>query len=712
MGLTIFTVLAAIIVTVAAAGVRGKTAPIRQFRLAAAASVVYAVALGSGYWMAAFPGTGAALAVVAIRIAATGAAVAYLAFLRLGMGYPDAGAGKALDAVFAVVMVGMAVPIIGTDLYLVSVTRTGSDFFRVDGALHGVLGSTGAAFGLVAALVMAVRSRTVRNRVHRQHLVVMATGLVGSTVWGYLFAVLGPSSGLGLMYPMSAANVIPSVLTGAWALTSTRPFQTGAMVRSILGYTVVAVLAGVPTGVIMGLVYLLRDSSPLITIIAGALLFLPMARLADTIVRNRPGSSRDEASREELATGIAHLDLSAGRETVLKGLEALMSSALDCSWVVVLTEDDDGNLVRILPDDGSLVTPAGSPVAEAISAVDRRVLFRSDLQSDPALSRQSAALSVFFDALGAEAVVLASEGRRVVGVFAFGPRRSGAEYDQLDYAMLEAVHGKLFVIAYYVKHVGRESLLATVEQELGLADQIISAVQERVDAINHPSASLAYRCVAPRGLGGDMFDTVRLSEHRWFFVVGDVAGKGLNASMSMVILKSMIRTLLGSEKDFTALVAGINTFIKDRLPRGTFFSGVFGFLALDRGTLHFINCGIPAMFYRTPGLDTAIETQGEGRMLGFVRNVTPYLKTRKLVLTPGSRLVMATDGILDAESIRGERYGKERLSRILAENTGSTAAATIDAMTASVESFAGGRIDDDYTVLVLDYKGSTGERQR
>ena len=99
-------------------------------------------------------------------------------------------------------------------------------------------------------------------------------------------------------------------------------------------------------------------------------------------------------------------------------------------------------------------------------------------------------------------------------------------------------------------------------------------------------------------------------------------------------------------------------------------------------------------------------------MLGFVRNVTPYLKTRKLVLTPGSRLVMATDGILDAESIRGERYGKERLSRILAENTGSTAAATIDAMTASVESFAGGRIDDDYTVLVLDYKGSTGERQR
>jgi len=321
-------------------------------------------------------------------------------------------------------------------------------------------------------------------------------------------------------------------------------------------------------------------------------------------------------------------------------------------------------------------------------------------------------LSALFDVLGAEALVLAKEGRRVVGVFAFGPKRSGADYDALDYEGFDAVHGKLFVVAYYARHVARESLLETVEKEIGLADQVVRSVQERIDPIVHPGVSVAYRSEAPRGLGGDLFDSVQISEHRWFFVVGDISGKGLSASMSMIILKSMIRTLLREETDFIKLVSRANLFIKDRLPRGTFFSGLFGFLALDKGSVYFINCGIPAMFHRSPGLETMMEAQGEGKMLGFVRNIEPFLKTRKLMLPPGSRLVLTTDGVIDAESIRGERYGKERLVRILGENKAVDAAGTVDAIIRSASAFAGGKIDDDVTVVVMDFEGPTKEKQR
>jgi serine phosphatase RsbU (regulator of sigma subunit) len=300
----------------------------------------------------------------------------------------------------------------------------------------------------------------------------------------------------------------------------------------------------------------------------------------------------------------------------------------------------------------------------------------------------------------------------VVGVFAFGPKRSGADYDALDYEGFNAVHGKLFVVAYYARHVARESLLETVEKEIGLADQIVRSIQEKIDPIVHEGVNVSFRCESPRGLGGDLFDSVRISEHRWFFVVGDISGKGLNASMSMVILKSIIRMLLKEEQDFIKLVAKTNTFIKERLPRGTFFSGVFGFLALDKGAIYFINCGIPAMLFRSPGLDSVVETQGEGKMLGFVKNIEPYLKTRKLVMPPGSRVLISTDGIIDAESVRGERYGKERLVRILGENRNSSAADTVDAVVRSAGSFAGGRIDDDITVVTIDYEGLPKEKKR
>jgi serine phosphatase RsbU (regulator of sigma subunit) len=129
--------------------------------------------------------------------------------------------------------------------------------------------------------------------------------------------------------------------------------------------------------------------------------------------------------------------------------------------------------------------------------------------------------------------------------------------------------------------------------------------------------------------------------------------------------------------------------------------------------MYFINCGIPAMYFRSPGLDSVMEAQGEGKMLGFVRNVEPYLKTRKLVLPAGSRVVISTDGILEAESVRGERYGKERLARILAENKGTSPAGTVDAIVKSAGSFAGGRLDDDITVVVIDWNGrSSGEGKK
>ena len=56
------------------------------------------------------------------------------------------------------------------------------------------------------------------------------------------------------------------------------------------------------------------------------------------------------------------------------------------------------------------------------------------------------------------------------------------------------------------------------------------------------------------GLIGDFIDFIRLSADRYIFVMGDVSGKGLNASMSMVILKSVIRTYLQETGDFKELV--------------------------------------------------------------------------------------------------------------------------------------------------------------
>ena len=709
MGLTLFTYLAAALTLLAGLRARTRGSNANAFLIAAFAGAAYAVLLSTGYLAAA---DYREAAVVLVRCAAAAVFASYLAYFRLAVGYPYAKRLVALDIALAAAAAAATWLIVFTDAYIVDLKRFGGEFIRFEGDYHVAITLSAAALGTAGAVVMGARAIAVRSRVYRQHLAVMAAGLAANVAWGYLFTVPSLMTGFVGVYPLSAVNCLFAALAASYAFSSTRVFQARTAMKALASWSVVLLAFGAPAGALIGVAFLFRGAAPATAIAFAAIAFVVFGRWAESYARGRLGGEHDASSREDLEAAIAHLDLSAGRETVLSELSSVMDGAIGCSWFSTLSEDDSGGLRRVYPDDDELVATPGSPTLEALAAVDRRVILKTDVVADESLADLKPALMVFFDALGAEAVVLAKEGRRVVGAFAFGPKRSGADYDALDFAALDAVHGKLFVVAYYARHVARESLLETVEAEIGLADQVVRSIQERIDPVDHPGVSVAFTCQSPRGLGGDLFDSVRISEHRWFFVVGDVSGKGLNASMSMVILKSMIRTLLREEKDFVKLVSRTNAFIKERLPRGTFFSGVFGFLAFDKGSVYFINCGIPAMFFRSPSLDSVIETQGEGKMLGFVKNIEPYLKTRKLALPPGSRLLISTDGIVEAESVRGERYGKERLVRILGENKASSAAETVEAVVRSASAFAGGRLDDDITVVAIDYEGRPKEKNR
>ncbi len=705
MGLTLFTYVSAALMLLGIFRIkrRGRGSDLRTFRVAGLLSVSYAICLATGYGIAV---NDSGNALILLRLAAFFAAASYLAFFRLALSYPYPRKLVLMDlallALGAVALWRFAF----TDDYLVQVRRVALEYLRFEGPRYLLLSGIGAGAAILAALVFLIRGFRTASHVYRQQLFVMAAGMLGSTIIGYLVAIYLPTHGLNTIYPIAGISGLVAVWAASYSFSATRIFHVPTLAKTLGAWAVLLLLFVVPLAFLTGLVLLFRLSIPVIVVISLSLGFLLFGRWAEKFSRGRFGSARDEAAREQLESDIAHIDLSVGRDDVLGNLAAILEAEFKSSWFVMLSETDSGDLARVYPGaDEALIAPAEAPIIQILASLPRPVVLKTDVIADPSFSASKAELLEFFDALGAEALVVAREGRRVVGVFALGPKRSGIDYDILDYESFSAVYGKLFVVAYYIRHVARESLLATVEKEVGLADQIVKSVQDSIDPIRHPAVDVAYVCRSTRQLGGDLYDAIRISEHRWFFVVGDVSGKGLNASMSMVILKSMIRTLLREEQDFIKLVARTNAFIKEQLPRGTFFAGVFGFIALDKGSVYFINCGIPVIYFRSPGLDTVIEVQGEGKMLGFVRNLEPYLKTRKLALPPGSSLVISTDGIIEAESVRGERYGKEKMVQIVTENRGASAQDIVDAVIKSASSFADGKLEDDITILAINYHG-------
>jgi serine phosphatase RsbU (regulator of sigma subunit) len=184
-------------------------------------------------------------------------------------------------------------------------------------------------------------------------------------------------------------------------------------------------------------------------------------------------------------------------------------------------------------------------------------------------------------------------------------------------------------------------------------------------------------------------------------------GKGIAASMNMVILKSVIRTFLSEIKDFKQLVEKVNLFIRDELPKGSYFAGMFALVDFSTDTMYYINCGTPALFVYTKAYNNVIEVQGEGKILGFAKDIGPLIKVKKVKLAPGDVVVSCTDGLIETQSIRNEAFGKERVQRSLIENlmypAGKIAQFTYDALV----KFTSKELDDDITIFVMKYLGGS-----
>ena len=187
-------------------------------------------------------------------------------------------------------------------------------------------------------------------------------------------------------------------------------------------------------------------------------------------------------------------------------------------------------------------------------------------------------------------------------------------------------------------------------------------------------------------------------------MIGDVSGKGLAASMSMVILKSTLRTFLVETNDFKDLISKVNHFIKINLPRSTFFAGLFAILDLASNTIYYVNCGIPLMSMFVDSYKNVIEIQGEGRVLGFVKNIFPYIKVRKITLNPNDVIFLTTDGLLDSSNLRDVKFGSERVNRLLLSLKNKDAKTIVDSIYKNLTSFISTEIEDDVTMLVFKRK--------
>jgi len=206
--------------------------------------------------------------------------------------------------------------------------------------------------------------------------------------------------------------------------------------------------------------------------------------------------------------------------------------------------------------------------------------------------------------------------------------------------------------------------------------------------------------VSSKEVSGDFYDVVPVGDDGILLAIADVSGKGVPAAILSSMLQASLRTQAGSVASPAAMMTAINALACQRSTTGQF--ATFFLASVDERTLtlRFTNAGhnFPVLL-RGSGERVLLETGGI--VIGMMESL-PW-QEESLVLAPGDRVVLYTDGVSEAANAEGEMFGEERLYELLARAPRElTAAELVDRVLAGVREFlAGTEPGDDITVMAL-----------
>ena len=214
-------------------------------------------------------------------------------------------------------------------------------------------------------------------------------------------------------------------------------------------------------------------------------------------------------------------------------------------------------------------------------------------------------------------------------------------------------------------HSEREAA-ARLEGELAAASRVQMGMLPRASEWpQDPRIELAASMTPARRVGGDLYDLITTDEHSLCFLIGDVSGKGLPASVFMALSKALMKSLaLRGQASAAELLTAANREVARDNPEALFVTALAGYLNLDTGELDLACAGheSPTVLPGEGGAPRLLDVPGGPPLCVFDDFPYPCVRVQ---FRPGDTLVLTTDGIQEAQNESGALYGRERLAECL-----------------------------------------------
>ena len=197
-------------------------------------------------------------------------------------------------------------------------------------------------------------------------------------------------------------------------------------------------------------------------------------------------------------------------------------------------------------------------------------------------------------------------------------------------------------------------------------------------------------------MAGDFYDVYQTGPRRIACLIGDVAGHGVEPSITAFQVKYLLRNFLLQYRDPAQALEELNKVLSVTGRPEDLVSVCVVVFDTEAGTLRHASAGHPAAWLWHDGGMRPLRATGP---LLTLDPEASYV-SRELPLLPGDLLLLYTDGLAEARS-GGQLFGEERIAAIVRRDPGQDADTIAKSVLAAARDFASGRLTDDVAILVV-----------
>ncbi len=422
----------------------------------------------------------------------------------------------------------------------------------------------------------------------------------------------------------------------------------------------------------------------------------PASELLDRVADESAASSRLRMLNE------VHRALAApiSREDLLQLILDRAFAVLEPEDAAVFLKGADGELYRAAERRSSRSSGAllvSRRLAEEVTVKGAAALVL-DAQID---ERFASAESVIMSGVRSILAAPLSDAEGCLGMIALYSSVAARRFSEQDLELLVSLASAGALRVRNIALVEQEAERRVVDRELALARDIQMGMLRR-QPLGRSDVDVAARQVPARQVGGDFYEYLVDGDRLWF-IVADVAGKGMAAALMMAMSQTLFRAIAGLRLPLDEIVARLNREVARDNERGMFVTALAGCLDLPTGRLDLANAGhnLPYLLRRNGAVD--VVAARNALALGVMENVV--FPVTELVLEPGDGLFLYTDGVCDAVNTLGAAFGTAGIERLLPAVAGGAPDSIVERVFRAVETFAGSAgQEDDITVVVIRYQ--------